>query len=152
PYEETREIQAVLTQVLDTHENHPGALHLWIHLWEATDTPERAEAEADRLLPLMPGAGHIVHMPAHIYQRVGRFEDVIKANIQAAKADEDYIAQCRAQGIYPLGYYPHNLHFIWMGATAAGQSKLALESAERLARAVPREAVKIGRASCRERV
>jgi pimeloyl-ACP methyl ester carboxylesterase/tetratricopeptide (TPR) repeat protein len=141
PYDETREIQAVLTQVLDRHENHPGALHLWIHLWEATDTPERAEAEADRLLPLMPGAGHIVHMPAHIYQRVGRFEDVIKANIQAAKADEDYIAQCRAQGIYPLGYYPHNLHFIWMGATAAGQSKLALDSAKRLASAIPHEAI-----------
>ena len=141
PYEETKEIQSALTKVLETHKNHPGALHLWIHLWEATDTPERAEAEADRLLPLMPGAGHIVHMPAHIYQRVGRFQDVIDANIQAAKADEDYIAQCRAQGIYPLGYYPHNLHFIWMGATAAGQSKLALVSASRLASAIPHEAL-----------
>ena len=62
----------VTRQALAQNRNHPGALHLWIHLWEATDTPERAEAEADRLLPLMPGAGHIVHMPAHIYQRVGR--------------------------------------------------------------------------------
>ena len=141
PYEETREIEATLKKVLDKHENHPGALHLWIHLWEATDTPERAEAEADRLLPLMPGAGHIVHMPAHIYQRVGRFQDVIDANIQAAKADEDYIAQCRAQGIYPLGYYPHNLHFIWMGATASGQSKLALASANKLAGAIPHGAL-----------
>jgi tetratricopeptide (TPR) repeat protein len=141
PYDETREIQAALTDVLAKHRNHPGALHLWVHLWEATDTPERAEAEADRLLPLMPGAGHIVHMPAHIYQRVGRFDDVIKVNIQAAKADEDYITQCRAQGIYPLTYYPHNLHFIWMGATAAGQSKLALDSAKRLAAAIPREAL-----------
>ena len=113
--------------------NHPGALHLWIHLWEPTDTPERAEAEADRLLPLMPGAGHIVHMPAHIYQRVGRHADVIRVNQMAAKADEDYIAQCRAQGLYPLGYYPHNLHFIWMGATASGQKQLALESARKLA-------------------
>ena len=92
-------------------------------LWEPTDTPERAEAEADRLLPLMPGAGHIVHMPAHIYQRVGRHADVVKANLLAAKADEDYIAQCRAQGLYPLVYYPHNLHFIWMGATASGQAR-----------------------------
>ena len=141
PYDDTKKISASLTHVLAKHKNHPGALHLWIHLWEATDTPERAEAEADRLLPLMPGAGHIVHMPAHIYQRVGRFEDVIKANIQAAKADEAYIAQCRAQGIYPLGYYPHNLHFIWMGATAAGQSRLALDSAERLARAIPHESL-----------
>jgi pimeloyl-ACP methyl ester carboxylesterase/tetratricopeptide (TPR) repeat protein len=80
-------------------------------------------------------------MPAHIYHRVGRFEDVIKANIQAAKADEDYITQCRAQGIYPLGYYPHNLHFIWMGATASGQRQLALEAARKLANQVPQEAL-----------
>jgi pimeloyl-ACP methyl ester carboxylesterase len=141
PYDETREVQATLTDVLETHPNHPGALHLWIHLWEATDTPERAEAEADRLVPLMPGAGHIVHMPAHIYQRVGRYEDVIKVNILAAKADEDYITQCKAQGIYPLGYYPHNLHFIWMGATSTGQAKLALDSANRLASAIPHGAL-----------
>ena len=141
PYDETREIQAALEQVFARNRNHPGALHLWIHLWEATDTPERAEAEADRLLPLMPGAGHIVHMPAHIYQRVGRHADVIASNLLAAKADEDYIAQCRAQGLYPLGYYPHNLHFIWMGATASGQRKLALDSARRVASAIPHEAL-----------
>jgi tetratricopeptide (TPR) repeat protein len=141
PYPETTMALDVLSHVLEKNEDHPGALHLWIHLWEATDTPERAEAEADRLLPLMPGAGHIVHMPAHIYQRVGRHADVIKANIQAAKADEDYIAQCRAQGVYPLAYYPHNLHFIWMGATASGQRTLALDSAHRLANAVPAEAL-----------
>ena len=142
PYEETVEVQKELGAVLASNRNHPGALHLWVHLWEATDTPERAEAEADRLLPLMPGAGHIVHMPAHIYQRVGRYEDVIKVNIQAAKADEDYITQCKAQGIYPLAYYPHNLHFIWMGATSAGQGQLALDSAKRLAAAVPHQALK----------
>jgi tetratricopeptide (TPR) repeat protein len=141
PYDETVEIEASLKHVLGKHRNHPGALHLWIHLWEATDTPERAEAEADRLLPLMPGAGHIVHMPAHIYQRIGRFQDVIDVNIKAAKADEDYLSQCRAQGIYPLGYYPHNLHFIWMGATATGQSKLAMESADRIVTAIPHEAL-----------
>ena len=141
PYEETIEIQSSLEQVLARNRNHPGALHLWIHLWEPTDTPERAEAEADRLLPLMPGAGHIVHMPAHIYQRVGRHADVISSNILASKADEDYIAQCKAQGLYPLGYYPHNLHFIWMGATAAGRQKLAIESAHRVAAAIPHEAL-----------
>jgi tetratricopeptide (TPR) repeat protein len=141
PYEETRQIQASLEQVLAKNPNHPGALHYWIHLWEPTDTPERAEAEADRLLPLMPGAGHIVHMPAHIYMRVGRHADVVKANQAAALADEDYIAQCRAQGLYPLGYYPHNLHFIWMGASASGQSKLALEAARKVAGAIPNEAL-----------
>jgi tetratricopeptide (TPR) repeat protein len=141
PYPETVLIREALEQVLAKNRNHPGALHLWIHLWEATDTPERAEAEADRLLPLMPGAGHIVHMPAHIYQRVGRHADVIASNILAAQADEDYIAQCKAQGIYPLGYYPHNLHFIWMGASASGQGKLALESAQRIVNAIPHEAL-----------
>ncbi len=141
PYEETREVEASLSRVLAAHPNHPGALHLWIHLWEPTDTPERAEAEADRLLPLMPGAGHIVHMPAHIYQRVGRHGDVVKANLLAAKADEDYIAQCRAQGLYPLAYYPHNLHFIWMGAAASGRGALALESARKVANSIPHEAL-----------
>ncbi len=141
PYDETKEIIRALEQVLAKHPNHPGALHYWVHLWEATDTPERAEAEADRLLPLMPGAGHMVHMPAHIYQRVGRHADVIASNLLAAKADEDYIAQCKAQGIYPLAYYPHNLHFIWMGASASGQGKLAMESAVKLANAIPHEAL-----------
>ena len=138
PYDETRQIVATLEQVIARHKNHPGALHLWIHLWEATD-PKKAEAEADRLVPLMPGAGHMVHMPAHIYQRVGRHADVVRVNLLAAKADEEYIAACKAQGLYPLAYYPHNLHFIWMGASASGQKTLALESARKLANAVPAE-------------
>jgi tetratricopeptide (TPR) repeat protein len=141
PYDETTEIAAQLRHVIAKHDTHPGALHFWIHLWEAVD-PKRAEAEADRLVPLMPGAGHMVHMPAHIYQRVGRHADVIKVNQMAAKADEDYIAACRAQGLYPLGYYPHNLHFIWMGASAMGQKQLAIDSARRLAAAVPPEGLK----------
>ena len=142
PYPETVEVRRSLEQVLARNRNHPGALHYWIHLWEPTDTPERAEAEADRLLTLMPGAGHIVHMPAHIYTRVGRHHDVVKSNQLAAKADEDYIAQCRAQGLYPISYYPHNIHFIWMGATATGQRVLALESARKLAAAIPDDALK----------
>ena len=140
PYAETTEIESTLAFVIDKHKNHPGALHLWIHLWESTD-PKRAEAEADRLVPLMPGAGHMVHMPAHIFQRVGRHADVIRVNQLAAQADEDYIAQCRAQGIYPLAYYPHNLHFIWMGASASGQRQLAIDSARKLAAAIPQEAL-----------
>ena len=139
-HEESKLVKTALQYVIDRHQRHPGALHLWIHLWESTD-PKRAEAEADRLVPLMPGAGHMVHMAAHIYQRVGRHQDVIDVNLMAAKADEDYIAQCRAQGIYPLAYYPHNLHFIWMGASANGQKTLAFESARKLAAAVPREAL-----------
>src|SRR5687767_15769422 len=130
----------MLGHVIERHKSHPGALHLWIHLWESTD-PKRAEAEADRLVPLMPGAGHMVHMPAHIFQRVGRHADVVRVNLLAAKADEDYIAQCRAQGLYPLAYYPHNLHFIWMGASASGRSTLAMNAARKLAGSVPREAL-----------
>ena len=136
PHDETRLVRSALEYVIARHDLHPGALHLWIHLWESTD-PKRAEAEADRLVPLMPGAGHMVHMPAHIFQRVGRHADVIRVNQLAAKADEDYIAQCRAQGLYPLAYYPHNLHFIWMGASASGMKTLAIESARKLAAAVP---------------
>jgi tetratricopeptide (TPR) repeat protein len=139
-HEESQRVKTALQFVIDRHKLHPGALHLWIHLWESTD-PKRAEAEADRLVPLMPGAGHMVHMAAHIYQRVGRHQDVIDVNLMAAKADEDYIAQCRAQGIYPLAYYPHNLHFIWMGASANGQKTLAYESARKLAATVPAEAL-----------
>jgi tetratricopeptide (TPR) repeat protein len=132
----TTDAVAALERVLAANPKHPGALHYWIHLWEPTKTPERAEKEADRLLPLMPGAGHVIHMPAHIYLRVGRYADVVSSNQVAVKADEDYITQCRAQGMYPLGYYPHNIHFIWLGSTMSGQRKLAVESARKTAAAV----------------
>jgi tetratricopeptide (TPR) repeat protein len=141
PYDDTQEILGALKDALARNPNHPGALHYWVHVWEPTDTPERAEAEADRLLPAMPGVGHMVHMPAHIYMRVGRHADVVKSNQMAALADEDYISQCKAQGIYPLAYYPHNVHFIWMGATATGQSKLAIDSAKKVAGTIPKEAL-----------
>lgn len=142
PYPETEEIAAVLGSVLARNPRHPGAMHYWVHLWEPTRTPERAEAEADRLLTAMPGAGHLVHMPGHIYVRVGRYADAVKANRMAIAADEDYIAQCRAQGIYPLGYYPHNIHFLWLGATMGGQSRLALDAAEKTAGVIPHDALK----------
>jgi tetratricopeptide (TPR) repeat protein len=136
PHEGTGEAIASLERVFAANPKHPGALHYWIHLWEPTKDPERAEKEADRLLPLMPGAGHIIHMPAHIYLRVGRYADVVSSNQRAVTADEDYIAQCRAQGMYPLGYYPHNIHFVWLGSTMSGQSRLAIESARKAASAV----------------
>jgi hypothetical protein len=81
----------------------------------------------------MPAAGHIVHMPAHIYQRVGRYADSIKSNELAIAADEDYITQCRAQGLYPMGYYPHNLHFLWFSASFDGQATKAIEAARKTA-------------------
>jgi tetratricopeptide (TPR) repeat protein len=142
PYEQTHDIITSLDQVLARNPNHPGALHYWIHLWEASNTPEKAEAAADRLMPLAPGAGHLVHMPGHIYQRVGRYSDAVKANQLAIVADEDYITQCRAQGLYPLGYYPHNVHFLWFAATMAGESKLAIDAANKTAGAIPPQALK----------
>ncbi len=137
PYPETIEIEATLRKVIATNPNHPGALHYWIHLWESTATPEEAEDEADRLVELVPAAGHLVHMPGHIYARVGRHADSIRVNQQAVLADEDYITQCRAQGFYPLGYYPHNVHFIWLSASFAGRSQLATEMADKTAAVIP---------------
>ena len=142
PYPETGTIIPALQSVIARNPNHPGAVHYWIHVWEPTDTPERAEAEADRLLTIAPGAGHLVHMSSHIYARVGRYADVVKTNKLAIDADVDYITQCRAQGIYPLAYYPHNLHFLWMGATMTGQSRLAMDAANNTSKAIPPDALK----------
>jgi tetratricopeptide (TPR) repeat protein len=101
PHQGTAEIVALTEQVIARNPRHPGALHMYIHLLEATSTPERAERAADTLLTLMPAAGHMVHMPGHIYQRVGRYADAIRSNELAIAADEDYIVQCRAQGSRP---------------------------------------------------
>jgi tetratricopeptide (TPR) repeat protein len=141
PAPRTNELIAVLERVLATDPNHPGALHLWIHLWEATKSPERALAEADRLLPLMPAAGHLVHMPSHIYYRVGKYAEAADANRLAIAADEDYISQCKAQGIYPLGYYPHNIHFLWSAAMMLGQAEEAVAAADKTAAQIPAEAL-----------
>ncbi len=137
PHEGTAEIVALTERVMRAHPKHPGALHMYIHLIEPTSTPERAERAADTLLTLMPAAGHMVHMPSHIYQRVGRYADAMKSNELAVAADEDYITQCRAQGLYPMGYYPHNVHFLWFAAAADGQSAVALDAARKVASKVP---------------
>lgn len=140
PYQETTEIIAALEQVLRQNPKHPGANHYYIHVMELP-YPERAEAAADRLKDLMPGAGHIVHMPAHIYQRLGRYADASAANERAILADEDYIAQCQAQGIYPLTYFPHNIHFLWSSASMEGRSRVAIEAARKTAAQIPPEAL-----------
>jgi tetratricopeptide (TPR) repeat protein len=133
PYAGTEEIIVLLESVMERNPKHPGALHLYIHLIEPTNQPERAEKAADALAPLAPGAGHLVHMPSHIYQRIGRYADSAAANERAALADEDYITQCRAQGLYPMAYYPHNIHFLWFAATAEGRSEVAIEAARKVA-------------------
>jgi len=140
PHEGTAEIVEVIESVMERNPRHPGALHFYIHLMEAPH-PGKAEEAADRLLPLVPGAGHLVHMPSHIYQRVGRYADAVRSNQLAVQADENYITQCRAQGLYPMGYYPHNIHFLWWAATMDGQRALALESARKVASRIPDEAL-----------
>ncbi|MEW5978633.1 MAG: hypothetical protein AB1898_22780 [Acidobacteriota bacterium] len=127
------QIVSLLESVLKRNPNHPGALHYYIHAVEASRAPERGVAAADRLGPLMPAAGHLVHMPAHIYIRVGRYADASESNIKAVAADEDYITQCRAQGIYPLAYHPHNIHFLWAALTLEGRSAQAIEEARKVA-------------------
>jgi tetratricopeptide (TPR) repeat protein len=130
------DIVAVLEKIIARDANHPGALHLYIHAVEASTTPERAEAAADRLLTLMPQAGHVVHMPSHIYYRVGRYADAAKANVDAALVDEAYIAACKAQGFYPAAYYGHNIHFLWTSSEMEGREGMAMGAARRLVKAV----------------
>jgi tetratricopeptide (TPR) repeat protein len=142
PHEGTAEIVALTEQVLARAPRHPAALHMYVHLMEATATPAKAEKAADTLLTLMPAAGHMVHMPGHIYQRVGRYADAMKSNELAIAADEDYIAQCQAQGLYPMGYYPHNIHFLWFAASFDGQSRVAIESGRKLAAKIDDETLK----------
>jgi tetratricopeptide (TPR) repeat protein len=133
----TSALMTALEGTIAKHPNHAGAHHYLIHLLEASPTPERAEPSADRLGSLMPSAGHMVHMPAHIYLRVGRYADAAEANVRAIAADEDYLAQCQAQGLYPVSYYPHNLHFLWAAATLEGRSTAAIDAARQVAAKVP---------------
>ena len=121
PRSDTIKVISKLEEVLEKEPDHPLAIHLYIHAVEASNSPERAESAADRLGSLVPGAGHLVHMPAHIFWRVGRYHDASEANINAAKVDEEYIAQCNAQGFYPAAYYPHNIHFLWAASTMEGR-------------------------------
>ena len=129
---DTQAVIASLEAVMAADPSHPLALHLYIHALEASSNAAKAEAAADRLANLVPGSGHLVHMPSHIYFRVGRYQDSALANIRAAEVDEAYIAQCNAQGFYPALYYPHNIHFLWASATMQGQSALSLDSARRV--------------------
>ena len=116
PAEGTIEIVATLESVLRRDPNHIGAMHLYIHAVEASPNPERALPYADRIPTLAPAAGHLVHMPAHIYERTGNFDGARVQNIAAAKADETYAAASGVWGIYMMMYYSHNLHF---GAVSA---------------------------------
>ncbi len=141
PKGRTAEIIKILEGVLSAA-NHPGAIHLYIHMTEASTTPGRAEPYADRLAGLMPGAGHLVHMPSHTYFRIGRYRDSLAANVAAVKADEAYLAQVDAEGIYPNGYYPHNIHFVVESARMAGVADTALTYGDKLDEALADDVVR----------
>lgn len=134
PKPETEEILVALRFVMARNPNHPGANHFYIHAVEAGPNPGAGLGAADRLLRYAPAAGHLVHMPAHIYMRVGQYHDAVVANELAVKADKDYIRSCQAQGFYPGVYYPHNLHFLWWAQMFEGRSKDALRTANQAAR------------------
>jgi tetratricopeptide (TPR) repeat protein len=125
----TPELLAILESVIERNPDHHGANHLYIHAVEASKNPQRGLASADKLKFLAPGAGHLVHMPSHIYIRTGNYHEGSLANIRAVKSDEEYINQCNQQGFYPISYYPHNYHFLWATATLEGNSKTAIDAA-----------------------
>jgi tetratricopeptide (TPR) repeat protein len=131
PYPGTDEIVRQLRKVISRNPNHPGACHYYIHAVEAVN-PQAAVPCAERLARLMPGVGHMVHMPAHIYIRVGRWNDAVKANQHAIHTDEMFIEGQHPMGVYPLAYYPHNIHFLAFAATMAGRSAMAIEASRTL--------------------
>jgi tetratricopeptide (TPR) repeat protein len=127
--EAVRLVEAVLAR----SPAHLQAAHLYVHFMENSADPARAEAAADRLAkPLAPSAGHLVHMPSHIYAQVGRYADSMRVNIAAARSDEAYIRKTNDQGLVRYGYYPHNVHFIVTSAQLAGDMTTAIREARRL--------------------
>ena len=126
---------ALIERVMENDPRHPQASHLYIHLMENSPDPTKAEAAADRLVESAPAAlGHLVHMPGHIYYRIGRYSDSIDANIKAARADEEYLRVAGDDGLYRFGYYPHNVHFLLTSAQMAGEMMTVANETERLKR------------------
>ncbi len=125
----TSEIVSTLETVLTKEPNQPLANHLYIHAIEGSPHPEKALPSAERLATLVPGSGHLVHMPAHIYLRIGRYHDAALANQEAVKVDQHYLNHSHVESIYTAAYVPHNFHFLWAAATKTGQYKLAMEAA-----------------------
>jgi tetratricopeptide (TPR) repeat protein len=137
PQPGTDEILSVLESVLVRSPDHPGANHYYIHTIEGGPFAEKAIPSAERLPGLVPGAGHLVHMPAHVYWRVGRYHDASIANEHAIHADESYLPDRNVQGFYPAAYYPHNIHFLFASASMEGRSAQALDAARKLVEKTP---------------
>jgi tetratricopeptide (TPR) repeat protein len=135
-------IVRALETVLARNPAHPGAIHLYIHAVEASARPERALPYANRLAAQMPGAGHVVHMPAHIYYRVGMYRESLDANRKAIAADERYFRTSPSDPVYKGAYYPHNIHFLMVSAQMGGEAKTALAAAGKLDEAMPVDLVR----------
>ena len=133
----TMEILSILEGVLKANPNHTGAIHLYIHAVEESPEPGRAEAYADKLAKLAPAAGHLVHMPSHIHLRVGRYSDAVDFNAKAITADRAYIEKYNPPGMYPIMYYPHNIHMRWSALLSSGRRADAIQAARDLEKAVP---------------
>jgi tetratricopeptide (TPR) repeat protein len=140
PNPQSAPIVPALERVLANDPTHFGAIHYYIHAVEASDRPERAEPHADRLRGAIPAAGHLVHMPSHIYFRVGRYLDALSDNKTAVAVDEKYLTATAApMGVYRLGYYPHNVHFVMASAQMAGDGPVVIAAAEKLRGLIPDE-------------
>ena len=126
----TPQIISLLDSIISKHPNHVGALHYYCHAMEASTVASKAIFAADKLQTLLPAAGHIVHMPAHIYIRTGDYHKGVLTTEKARIADSNYVVQCKVQGTYPLLYYPHNTHFLAACAFLEGNSKKAIEAAQ----------------------
>jgi len=126
----TGEIVSLLSRALALAPAHPGANHYWVHLFETSATPERAAPQADRLRTLVPGSGHLLHMPAHIDMRTGRYAEASRANERSIEADRRYLEQVDAQGAYRVGYVAHNHHFLWASAAMQGRSRVAIAASQ----------------------
>jgi tetratricopeptide (TPR) repeat protein len=140
PNPQSAPVVPTLERVLARNPDHPGAIHYYIHAVEASERPQRAEPYADRLRGAIPGAGHLVHMPSHIYYRVGRYLDALADNKVAVGVDEKYLADTNApMAVYRLGYYPHNIHFVMASAQMAGDGPTVIAAAEKLRGLIPDE-------------
>ena len=138
----TEEIVSTLESVMSRFPDHPGACHYYIHAVEASPAPERALECAERLPGLMPGAGHLVHMPAHVYMRLGRYHEAAERNAHAASVDRKYMAGGHETSDYAAGYYPHNLHFLWASLAMEGRRTDALKVARDVTNSVTEEAAR----------
>jgi tetratricopeptide (TPR) repeat protein len=139
PQEHTEELIEILEGVAAADPVHPGAHHYYIHVVEGSYDPYRGISSARALDGLVPGAGHLVHMPGHIFLRVGDYDRAAEVNVRAIAADDGYFTACRMQGIYPAAYYPHNIHFLWTARQFNGESKAALEAARKTASKIHEE-------------